>query len=145
MDQLGLSSRDGRKVGSGSALGHDPEGSRASFRRRPVEEPAASKRRDHALPDAIDLLEVRVAREDELVDTELVVLGYSLRDLLMAADEGRSGSASDEPDSRPVVGRDLERVDPAFVERRHPALPLRSGGPLHRLGLRNSVGAHPVI
>lgn len=53
---------------------------------------------------------MRVAGQDELVDTDRLILGNPLGDVLVAADEGRSGAAANQPDSGPEVRRDEKLV-----------------------------------
>ena len=72
--------------------------------------PRRTQRGDDALADAVGLLQVGIAREDELVDPELVVLGDAVGDLLVAADQRGAGAAADEADPGPQVGGDLQRV-----------------------------------
>ena len=56
-----------------------------------------------ALTHLVGLLQVRIAGEDELVDSELVILGDPIGDLVVAADQGGAGAAADQPDARPQV------------------------------------------
>ena len=62
------------------------------------------------LADPVRLLDVRVAGEDELLEPERVVLGDALGHLVVVADQGGAGAAAHEPDARPQVGCDDERL-----------------------------------
>ena len=53
----------------------------------------------------------------------VVVLGDPVGDLLVGADQRRAGAAADQPDAGPQVGRHLERVGAAVVQRDHPRWP----------------------
>ncbi len=97
-----------------------------------VEQAAFAQDRHHALAEPEELLEVRIAGENELVDPDLRILGDPVGDVGVAAHECGAGTTTDEADSRPEVRCDLEgaRVVPGavgaigFVQREHPALTL---------------------
>ena len=112
--------------------------------RRPPRAARASAARQQALAGAIGLLQVRIAREDELADAERVVLLDAVGDLGVAADERRARAAAHEADARPQVGGDLELVRPPLVQRDHPALALRLRGGEPRLGARDVRGSRPA-
>ena len=90
---------DGRRVGPQAALLED---------------------RQHALAEPVGPLEVRVGREDELVDAERGVLLDPVGDLLVAADQRGAGTAADQADAGPDVGVDLQAVARAAVQGEHP-------------------------
>ena len=73
--------------------------------------------REHELGEAVGLLQVRVAGEDEAVDAEPDVFRHALGDLVRVADQRRAGAAAHEADAGPEVGADLELVAPAAVQR----------------------------
>src|SRR3954454_9116485 len=81
----------------------------------------------HLLADPPGLLQVRIAGEDELVETECRVLGDPLGDLLVAADQRGRGALAHQSDAGPEVGRDLEAAgagaDRSPVQRGHARLP----------------------
>jgi hypothetical protein len=89
-----------------------------------VEQSAAAEDRQHAFTDAIDLLEMWIAREDELVDPERVIGGDPVCDLFVTSDERRSGTAPDKTDSSPQVRADHEVVGSSAVKRPHSPLAL---------------------
>ena len=89
-------------------------------------EAAAFEDGQHALAEPVGLLQVRVAGEDELGDADARVLLDQVRDLLVAADQGRAGAAADQADAGPEVRVDLEVAEvaavAAVVQRAHPLL-----------------------
>src|ERR1700712_649069 len=60
------------------------------------EQPAAPQHRHDALAEPVGLLEVRVPREDELVEAQVLVLDDAIRDLLVGADERSADAAAHE-------------------------------------------------
>ncbi len=58
--------------------------------------------------EPVQLLEVRVAREHELVDADRGVLGDAVGDLGVAADQRGPGAAADQPDAGPQVRRHFQ-------------------------------------
>ena len=74
------------------------------------------------LTNRICLFEVRVARQDEFVQPERVVLAQSLCHLFMASHKRRSGAGPDEADPGPEVRTDLEFCAVAAMQRKHPLL-----------------------
>src|ERR1700684_2827752 len=66
-----------------------------------------------------------MARQNELIEPELVILGDALRHLLMAADEGGPGSGADQTDAGPQIRAHLEVAAVPTVQREHPLLPDR--------------------
>jgi len=56
----------------------------------------------------IGLFEIGVPRQDELIDPQVVVVQDPFRDLFVAADQGRPGAATHQPDACPQVWRHLE-------------------------------------
>lgn len=46
----------------------------------------------------------------EFIEAQFRVLTDAVRNLFVAADERRAGAATDQPDARPQVGRDRERL-----------------------------------
>ena len=88
----------------------------------PGEQPGLAQPRDHALAEPVRLLEVGLARQDEVVEAELVVLGDALGDLVVAADQRGAGAAAHEAEAGPEVGRDDEVVAAPAVQRRHAVL-----------------------
>src|SRR5262249_54039632 len=73
--------------------------------------------REHQLGEAIRLLEMRVAGEDERVDAELHIFLDALGDRIRIADQRRARSATDEADTGPQVWTDLEVLAAAAVQR----------------------------
>ena len=67
---------------------------------------------------------MRIARQDEFVESDRVVLVDQVRDFLVAADKRGARPAADQPEARPQIGVDLQLVDTSAVQRRHPALSL---------------------
>src|SRR4051812_19247972 len=57
----------------------------------------------HALAEPVELLEVRVAGEDELVDPDGGVLRDAVGHLLVAPDERGAGAAAGQPHAGPQV------------------------------------------
>ena len=63
------------------------------------------------------------ARENKFVEPEVVILENALDDLLMAADERRPRSRTDQTDASPEIGAHLEVTSVSAVQREHPLLP----------------------
>ena len=57
----------------------------------------------NAFAHVIGLFEVRIARQNEFIDAEGVVLHHPLRDLGIAADQCRARATANQPGSRAVV------------------------------------------
>src|ERR1700685_4484315 len=66
-----------------------------------------------------------MARQNQLIEPELVIFGDALRHLLMAADEGGPGSGPDQTDAGPQIRAHLEVAAVPTVQREHPLLPDR--------------------
>jgi hypothetical protein len=105
--------------------------------RRRRDEPFPAEGWDHTLADVVELFEVRVAREDELVEADRGILRDPFGDLLVAADERGAGAPADEPDAGPQVRVDLELVASAAIECEHSLLPFGPGLLEQRLSGRN--------
>ena len=94
--------------------------------------PFSTQQRHDALTEPVRLLDVRVAGQDELVDPRPVVLLEPVRDLLVAADQRRTGAAADQAHAGPQVGRHLELRASVYgtpvAQRQHPLLPGRLAG-----------------
>src|SRR5882757_7024128 len=102
--------------GNGRALAAARRRFSAVVEAGPAPEAAPLEQRQHALAEPVELLEVRIAGEDELFDPHLGVLGDPLGDLLVAADQRRAGAAAAEADPGPEVRRDLEMCRRAAVQ-----------------------------
>src|ERR1700733_1553333 len=72
------------------------------------------KDRAHPLPEAVRLLEVGVAGQDEVVQAQLRVLGDPVGDLLVRTDQRGPCPAANEADAGPQIGVDLQPsgIDP---------------------------------
>ena len=73
--------------------------------------------REDQLGEAVGLLEMRVAGQDEGVDADRPVLLHPRRHLLGRADQRRPGAAAHQADAGPQIGADHELVAPAAMER----------------------------
>ena len=80
------------------------------------------QQRHDELGEAVGLLEVRVAGEDEGIDAERHVFLHARGDRLGIADQRGSGAAAHQADARPEVRAHLELVAPPAMQRRHAAL-----------------------
>src|SRR5436309_7191029 len=80
------------------------------------------EQREDQLSEAIGLLEMRIARHDEGVDADILILLDAGRDGLGIADERRAGAAAHEADAGPQVRSDLQLVALAAMELRHALL-----------------------
>ncbi|EGJ79002.1 putative alkanesulfonate monooxygenase [Streptomyces sp. Tu6071] len=109
----------------------------------PPQSPALQERQ-HPLAEPVRLLQVRVAGEDELVDAHRVVLLDEPGHLLVRADHRGARAAPHEPDARPQVRVDLQRVAPPAVEREHPPLPLRLAAAQPPLDVLDELLVDPV-
>lgn len=107
--------------------------------RRGRQQPAGGKLRQHALAEPVRLLQVRVPRQDEVVDAQRVILLDPVRDLAVAADQRRTRAAADQADARPQVRRDLQLVPLPAVQRQHPLLAHRFAAAQRLLGGRHGV------
>src|ERR1700722_3348364 len=87
--------------------------------------PDLAQERQHVLADRVGLLKMGMARQNELVEPELVIFGNPLRHLLMAADECSPGPRADQTDAGPQIRTDLEVAAVSAVQRQHPLLPDR--------------------
>src|SRR6185436_14649037 len=74
------------------------------------------------LGETIGFLQMRVARKDECIDAERLVLGDERSDRRWVADQCRAGAATDQPDAGPQVRADLEPIAPAAMQRCHALL-----------------------
>src|SRR5580693_8096444 len=85
-----------------------------------------------------------MAREDELVQAEVVIFGDALCHLLVTANERRPCSGADQANTRPEVRTDLELAPVSAVQREHPLLPDRLALREKLLGGRDESGIHCV-
>src|SRR3954463_3839821 len=92
----GRSSRRATRGGSGIGALTQTQSDGEGLPLGVLEQAALAQDREHALADAVGLLQVRIAGEDELVDARLVVLGDAIGDLLVAAHQRGAGAAADE-------------------------------------------------
>lgn len=83
------------------------------------------EQRQDAFTEPVGLLQMRLTREDELVDAEPVELHDPGGHLLMAAHQGGTRAASDQADTGPQIGRDLQGVATSAVQRDHAVLAFR--------------------
>ncbi len=85
----------------------------------------APEQGQHAFPEPVGLLQVRVPGQDELGDPRRVVLLDALGDLGVAADQRGARATAHQADTGPQVRVHLQAVL-AAVQRDHPPLPLRA-------------------
>ena len=83
---------------------------------------SSGKMRKQEFGDAIGLFQMRIARADERVDSQVGVFAHALRDGFRVADERRAGPAADQSHAGPKIGTDFECVAVAGVQAAHPLL-----------------------
>src|ERR1700742_3028406 len=71
----------------------------------------------HPFPEPVGLLEVRVSRQDELLDADGPILEDALRHLGVAPYQRGPGPAAHEADPGPQVGSHLEIFERSIVQR----------------------------
>src|SRR5579875_1404094 len=67
--------------------------------------------RPHAFAEAVGLFEVRVAGQDEVVETQLRVFDDPLGNLLIRADQRGARATADQSDTGPQIRVDLQAAD----------------------------------
>src|SRR5437867_5096690 len=90
-----------------------------------LEQPSLAEDGQYPLREAVRLLEMRLAGQDQVIHPDGVVLLDSLGHLFMAADECRGGTRPDEAVACPQVGIDLQGVGAPAMEGGHPPLAFR--------------------
>ena len=103
-DELSLACEFGRILGSAERRNQGV--GRAVCER--FEQHAFAQDRHDALAEPVRLFEVGVTGQDELLESQLVVLRYAIGDFAAAADQRCAGATADETDARPHIGMDLE-------------------------------------
>ncbi len=90
--------------------------------------PRDAERREQQLSDLVGFFQMRIARRDDRLDTERLVLTKPLGNGLGIADERGSRTCAHEANARPKVGGNDEPVSlAAAVQRTHPLLSDRVG------------------
>jgi hypothetical protein len=94
-------------------------------KRRDLAALLAREQREHQLGEAIGFLKMRIARHDEGIDADALILLDPRRHGLGIADQRRSGAAADETHAGPEIRADLEPVSQAAMQLCHALLPNR--------------------
>src|SRR5829696_5925025 len=98
---------------------------------------------EHQLGEAVGLLQMRVAAEDEGIDAQLFVFPHPFRDRVRVTNQRRACSTTDQSHAGPEVRADLQVLPRSVVKRFHARLAMRvhPGEDLLRAGDRRLIDA----